>query len=66
MLLYWAATGPGRWAGKTRSRSEHGRSEAVTLAREVVQVTAVRPASCGEGNGRATARPTKAPSLRPF
>jgi hypothetical protein len=33
--------------GKTRSRSERGRSEVVGLAREVVRVTAVRPASCG-------------------
>jgi hypothetical protein len=32
---------------QTRSRSERGRSEVVALVREVLRVTAVRPASCG-------------------
>jgi hypothetical protein len=43
----------------SRSRSEHGRSEVVVVVREVVRVTAVHPANCGEGNGRAQAHPTK-------
>jgi hypothetical protein len=47
VLLYWAATEPGRWAGKTRSRSERGRSEVLVLVGEVLWVTAVRPASYG-------------------
>jgi hypothetical protein len=53
--------------GKTRRRSECGRSEVVALVREVLWVTAtstssvqaVHLASCGEGNGRARTRPTK-------
>jgi hypothetical protein len=48
-----------RWAGKTRSRSDRGRSEEVALVREVLSVTAVHLTSCGEGYGRAPARPTK-------
>jgi hypothetical protein len=36
-----------RWAGESRGRSERGRSEVVGLVREVLQVTAVHPASCG-------------------
>jgi hypothetical protein len=47
--LWWLATAA---PGKTRSRSEHGRSEVVALVREAVRVTAVHPASCGGGNGR--------------
>jgi hypothetical protein len=45
-----------RWrsAGESRGRSECGRSE-VVLVREVLRVTAVHPASCGEGCGRAPA-----------
>jgi hypothetical protein len=42
-----------RWAGKARSRSEHGRSELVVSVKEVLWVTAVHPASCGVGYGRA-------------
>jgi hypothetical protein len=45
--------------GKSRGRSERGRSEVVVLVREVVRVTAVHLASCGGGNGRAPARPTR-------
>jgi hypothetical protein len=32
--------------GKSRGRSERGRSEAVALMRAVLRVTAVHPASC--------------------
>jgi hypothetical protein len=39
--------------GVTLGRSECGRSEVVVLVREVLWVTAVRLARCGEGNGRA-------------
>jgi hypothetical protein len=39
--------------GKTRSRSERGRIEVVGLVREMMRVTAVHLASCGEGYGRA-------------
>jgi hypothetical protein len=45
--------------GESRGRSECGRSEVVALVREVLWVTAVHSASCGEGYGRAPARPTK-------
>jgi hypothetical protein len=41
------AAKPERWVGKTRSRSERGRSEVVVLVREVLRVTAAHPASCG-------------------
>jgi hypothetical protein len=48
----------GRWAGKTGSRSERGRSEVVVLVRDEVWVTAVLSAKCGQGNGRPWSRPT--------
>jgi hypothetical protein len=49
-----------RWASEScGSRSGRGRSEVVVLVREVVQVTAVHFASCGESYGRVPARPTK-------
>jgi hypothetical protein len=45
--------------GASGRRVKRGRSEVVGLVREVLWVTAVHPASCGEGCGRAPARPTK-------
>jgi hypothetical protein len=36
-----------RWAGKSRSWPERGRSDVLVLVREVLRVTAVHPASCG-------------------
>jgi hypothetical protein len=38
----------GRWAGESCDRSERGRSEVVALLREVLRVTAVHLASCGQ------------------
>jgi hypothetical protein len=43
--LWWSATAVGG--------IKRGRSEVVVLVREVLRVTAVHPASCGEGCGRA-------------
>jgi hypothetical protein len=37
----------GRWAGESRGWSRCGRSEVIVLVREVLWVTAVRPASYG-------------------
>jgi hypothetical protein len=39
--------------GGSRGWSERDRSEVVALVREVVRVTAVRPANCSVGYGRA-------------
>jgi hypothetical protein len=66
------------WKGKTRDRSERGRSAAVVLVREMVRATAVHLANCGEGYGRAPTQqkvhptppqrhfgPEKAPVVQP-